>query len=268
MVVLCGSREERGRATAPHRTASSETLVQPIEFDRHADTYSEKINRTLSAWGQEQEFYTRCKVPLLREALDAARTQRPLRVLDVGCGIGLIHPFLAPSVDELHGTDVSQQSIAIARRSNPSVHYRAQTEDALPYPDNSFDCAYAICVLHHVSPAQWPGFISEMARVVRPDGIVLIIEHNPLNPATQWVVRSCELDEGAVLLPPWTLRNLMAEAGIAALDVRHILFTPFDRPLFRKLDRLLARVPFGAQYVVSGRNSKAGNAGRHLCQNA
>jgi SAM-dependent methyltransferase len=243
--------------------------VHPTEFDRYADTYSEKINHALSAWGQEQEFYTRCKVPLLREAFNAARTERPLRVLDVGCGIGLIHPYLAPSVDELHGTDVSQQSILLARRSNPSVHYLAHEGDTLPYDDDTFDCAYAICVLHHVPPEQWQGFISEMARVVRPDGIVLIIEHNPLNPATQWVVRSCELDEGAVLLPPWRLRAIMAAAGIAALNVRHILFTPFDRPVFRKLDRLLARLPLGAQYVVSGlklRNPV--HAGRHPWRNA
>jgi SAM-dependent methyltransferase len=230
-------------------------VVPPTEFDRYADTYSEKINCALSAWGQEQEFYTRCKVPLLLEAFDRVRTEQALRVLDVGCGVGLIHPYLAPSVDELHGIDVSQQSILLAGRSNPSVHYLAHQGHTLPYDDGTFDCAYAICVLHHVPPEQWGGFISEMARVVRPDGIVLIIEHNPLNPATQWVVRSCELDERAVLLPHWTLRGLMAAAGIAALDVRHILFTPFDRPMFRKLDRLLARLPLGAQYVVSGRKS-------------
>src|SRR5262249_7754114 len=147
--------------------------VHPTEFDRYADTYSEKVNQALSPWGQEQEFYTRCKVPLLREAFDAARTERPLRVLDVGCGVGLIHPYVARWGGELHGIDVSHRSISLARRSNPSVHYLAHQGYALPYDDDTFDCAYAICVLHHVPPEQWEGFISEMARVVRSDGIVL-----------------------------------------------------------------------------------------------
>jgi SAM-dependent methyltransferase len=243
--------------------------MHPTDFDRYAEMYSEKISRALSPWGQEQEFYTRCKVPLLREAFDAARTGQPLRVLDIGCGVGLIHSYLAPSVDELHGVDVSQQSISLARRRNPSVHYLTHQGDALPYPDDSFDCAYAICVLHHVPPGQWQGFISDMIRVVRPDGVVLIIEHNPLNPATQWVVRSCELDESAVLLPSRKLWRMMAAAGVVALDVRHVIFTPFDRPVFRKLDRLLARLPFGAQYVVSGRKSRMpANAGQDQWRNA
>jgi len=234
----------------------SEAAVHPTEFDRYADTYSEKINRALSPWGQEQEFYTRCKALLLREAFDVVRRERPLRILDVGCGVGLIHPHLASSVDELHGIDISQESISLARRNNPSVRYLAHQGDTLPYDDGTFECAYAICVLHHVPPAQWQGFISEMVRVVRSNGMVLIIEHNPLNPATQWVVRSCELDQGAVLLPFWKLRHMMAVAGIVAVDVRHILFTPFDRPVFRKLDRLLGWLPMGAQYVVSGRKSR------------
>jgi ubiquinone/menaquinone biosynthesis C-methylase UbiE len=243
--------------------------VHPTEFDRYVDTYSEKINQTLSPWGQEQEFYTRCKVPLLREAFEAVRTERPLRALDVGCGVGLIHPHLAPSVDELHGIDVSEDSISLAKRNNPSVHYLAHQGDTLPYDDDTFDCAYAICVLHHVPRAQWLGFISEMVRVVRPDGVVLVIEHNPLNPATQWVVRSCEFDQGAVLLAPWTLRRTMSAAGIIALNVRYILFTPFDLPAFQKLDRLLARLPLGAQYVVSGRKSReAMHVGQNPWRNA
>jgi len=244
-------------------------VVPPTEFDRYADTYSEKINHVLSVWGQEQEFFTRCKVPFLLEAFDAVRTEQALRVLDVGCGVGLIHPYLAPSVDELHGIDVSQESISLAKRNNPSVQYLAHQGETLPYDDGTFDCAYAIGVVHHLSPKQWQGFISDMVRVVRSNGVVLIIEHNPLNPATQSVVRSCELDQGAVLLPSWKLRRLMAAAGMVALDVRHILFTPFDRPVFRKLDRLLAWLPMGAQYVVSGRKSRiAADVGQAPCRNA
>jgi ubiquinone/menaquinone biosynthesis C-methylase UbiE len=243
--------------------------VHPTEFDRYADTYSEKINRTLSPWGQEQEFYTRRKASLLREAFDAIRTERPLKILDVGCGVGLIHPHLAPSVDELHGIDVSQESLSLAKRKNPSVRYFVQQGNTLPYGDDTFDCAYAICVLHHVPRAQWLGFISEMVRVVRPDGIVLVIEHNPLNPATQWVVRSCEFDEGAILVAPWTLRRTMSDAGIVAPNVRYILFTPFDRPVFWKLDRLLARLPLGAQYVVGGHKPcEAMHAGQDPWRNA
>ncbi|MEK7767585.1 MAG: class I SAM-dependent methyltransferase, partial [bacterium] len=193
------------------------------------------------------------KVAFLLEAFSQARSGDRLKVLDVGCGVGLIHPFLATSVDELHAMDASEESLAIARRNNPTVQYRAHQGQRLPYADGTFDSAYAICVLHHVPVSQWQEFAKEMARVVRRGGRIVVIEHNPLNPATQWIVRGCEIDEDAVLVWPWRLRRVMASAGIQDLTLRYFLFTPFEHPVFRRLDRLFERLPLGAQYVASGR---------------
>ena len=138
------------------------------EFDQHAQAYSSKINKALSPFGQEHEFYVRVKVAFLLEAFSQARSGDRLKALDVGCGVGLIHPFLAKSVDELHAVDVSEDSLAIARQNNPSVQYRAYDGLRLPYADGTFDCAFAIGVMHHVPVSQWKAFAVEMARVVRP----------------------------------------------------------------------------------------------------
>jgi len=226
------------------------------EFDSYAQTYQAAIERSTKIFGQKHAFFVRDKVERLLDAFIATGPLKSLKVLDVGCGIGLGHGEIAQAVGELHGVDVSRDSLALATRDNPSVNYKTYEGKRLPHENNAFDCAYAICVLHHLPKQQWPEFMREMARVVRPGGQLVVIEHNPLNPATQWVVRTCELDKNAMLLPPWRLHRLFIDAGLSAPQVRYTLFTPFAQKFFRALDRALSRIPIGAQYIVAGRKAE------------
>ena len=224
------------------------------EFDRYSGNYSQDIGCAVGKFGQGHDFFVRNKVDILLPAMARINADtRQLNVLDVGCGVGLVHRYIKDAVGTLSGTDVSGASIDVAHKENPGVAYQAYDGHTLPYPDASFDCAYAICVLHHVPVSQWQEFISEMRRVVRPGGLVLLIEHNPLNPATQFVVRNAPMDENAVLVWPRRLRALMQSAGLGRSWIRYVLFTPFDGVIFRKLDRLLAPVPLGTQYVMGGK---------------
>jgi ubiquinone/menaquinone biosynthesis C-methylase UbiE len=225
--------------------------MMPVqEFDQYARNYSQDIEQTLGVFGKGHDFYVRSKADILNNLFGSlGRDGRGIKVLDVGCGVGLVHPLIVGSVGELHGFDVSEDSIEVARRDNPGVSYRSSEPGPLPYEDHSFDCAYAICVLHHVPVEHWASFTREMARVVRPGGIVVFIEHNPFNPATRWVVNNCPIDKDAVLVKPSRLGQLMADAGAGATDVNYVLFTPFEGKAFRRLDDVLSRVPLGAQYV-------------------
>ncbi|MCF8475811.1 MAG: class I SAM-dependent methyltransferase [Pseudolabrys sp.] len=105
---------------------------------------------------------------------------------------------------------------------------------------------------HHVPPAQWADFVCEMRRVVRPGGKVIVYEHNPFNPATQWIVNTCLIDADAVLLRSGVLKRLMRQVELGSVAREFIIFTPIDRPLFRRIDRALWWLPFGAQYAISG----------------
>jgi ubiquinone/menaquinone biosynthesis C-methylase UbiE len=91
--------------------------------------------------------------------------------LDVGCGIGAFHPFARGMFGRLCGTDISAASIAQARQNHPDVEYEAYDGNILPYGDGTFDLAVTICVLHHVPPVRWLGFLREIRRVVRPGGL-------------------------------------------------------------------------------------------------
>ncbi len=225
------------------------------EFDSYARTYQATIEKSTSVFGQKHAFFVRDKVERLLGAFSEVGRLEELKVLDVGCGIGLGHDVIAQAVGELHGVDVSRESLDMAVRDNPNVSYKAYKGDRLPYEDGIFDCAYAICVLHHVPKQQWSAFMEEMVRVIRPGGQLVVIEHNPLNPATQWVVRTCDLDKDANLLSSWRLRRLFIDAGVCVPRVRYTLFTPFAPEFFRALDRGLSRIPLGAQYIVTGRKA-------------
>jgi len=232
------------------------------EFDRHRETYRGEIDKAVSFSGQSHDFFTRVKADYLLDLLRSTRSSAagsnpdpPLRVLDVGCGHGYIHRFLVGSDVrlELSAVDVAATVVDEARRQNPSVRYDVYEGTRLPYPDRSFDVVYTIAVMHHVPPSQWPAFLQEMRRVARPGGMIAVFEHNPINPLTQWIVRTCPIDENAVLLGSRRLSRLIRDSGFVAIRSCYILFTPIDRSWARGLDRQLGWLPFGAQYFVAAR---------------
>jgi SAM-dependent methyltransferase len=238
------------------------------EFDRHKETYRSDIDQAISFSGQSHEFFTRVKAEYLVDLFKQFRqsqgasvtTAAPLDVLDIGCGHGHIHSYLtsAELPIKLFGTDVASTVVEEARVLNPSVTYQSYDGKRLPYEDHSFDVAFAIAVMHHVPPAQWPAFLQEMRRVVRPGGMIVVFEHNPINPLTQWVVRTCPIDENAVLLGSRKLSRLAAQAQFVGIAKRYILFTPLDGPAFRSFDKMIGWLPLGAQYYVCARVPRSG----------
>ncbi|QKV20704.1 class I SAM-dependent methyltransferase [Oricola thermophila] len=197
----------------------------------------------------------RAKARILFEAIET----RPglaavdaLAYLDVGCGVGSFHPYVAGRFAQVSGCDVSGESIEKAKAANPEVAYQAYDGGRLPYGDRQFDVLTAICVVHHVPPSDWPDFFSELRRVLKPGGIACIIEHNPFNPLTRLAVARCPFDEDAVLLSPRRTRGLLAGAGFSALSTRQFLFLPWENRVAVAVERALARVPLGAQYVAIG----------------
>jgi len=185
---------------------------------------------------------------LIAQRLD---TDRP-EMLDVGCGIGILHPLLHGIAGRLSGIDVSSASLARARVDNAGVDYRDYDGRTFPFGDASFDLVTAICAMHHVAPGQWGRFVAEMRRVTRPGGLVCVIEHNPYNPLTRLAVSRCEFDRDAVLLGAGTTRKLMAASGLREISARHFLLLPWDTKPARRFEAALSGTPLGAQYAAFG----------------
>ena len=89
-------------------------------------------------------------------------------------------------------------------------------------------------------------------RVVRPGGLICIVEHNPFNPLTQLAVRRCPFDAEAVLLRAGKTRQLLHEAGLRNVNIAYFLLLPSAKPLARYVEGAFSSLPFGAQYMAFG----------------
>ena len=226
------------------------------DFDEYRHTYRDEVQRSIGFSGQDVGFFTDVKARLLGEL--ARRTlgnTRQLAVLDVGCGVGLTDEALEGRFGTINGVDVSEGAVAEAVVTNPWATYAGYDGRTLPFEDDRFDLAFAICVLHHVEPAERGAFTAEMARVVRPGGLVVAIEHNPFNPLTRMAVARCDFDEGVVLASRKEARALLRASRLNPVGSPYILFFPWRAEIFRRMERALTWAPFGAQYIAAGRKA-------------
>ena len=225
--------------------------MSQMDFDRHAPDYRAAVNDAVGMAGADVDQLAGDKARLLlalmgRHLGDA----KALKVLDVGCGIGLVDAELVSGVGELHGVDTSQRSLDEAARAVPGAQFTHFTGERMPYAGATFDLVFAICVLHHVPPPRRAAFVGEMARVARPGGIVLVLEHNPLNPVTRYIVSRCAFDHDAVLLRRGSGLKLLREAGLASGGSGYIAFWPKRSALVERLERRIGWLPAGAQYYA------------------
>jgi ubiquinone/menaquinone biosynthesis C-methylase UbiE len=116
-------------------------------------------------------FMGRYSRPLAPAFADFVGVEGGQRVLDVGCGSGVLTEELARRVgaEQVSGVDPSPLLAACAERV-PGADLKPGKAEALPWPDDSFDAAVAQLVIHFMDdPAAG---VAEMARVTRRGGVV------------------------------------------------------------------------------------------------
>ena len=155
------------------------------------------------------------------------------RVLEAGCGTGLILKEVAPLARRAVGVDVSPGMLRKAHARGLDVVHGSVTD--LPFGDEEFDLAYSFKVLAHVERIERA--MGEMARVVRRGGHVIAEFYNPwslrglikrLKPPTR--ISTATTDEAVYTrydsLP--AIRKLMPH-DLHIIDVRGVrVFTPFS----------------------------------------
>jgi demethylmenaquinone methyltransferase/2-methoxy-6-polyprenyl-1,4-benzoquinol methylase len=136
-------------------------------FDRIAGVY-DLMNSVMTA-GLHHRWRAR--------AADLAALLPGQRALDVATGTGDLAVELKRRVGpsgEVVGSDFSERMLELARAKAPDVRFEHGNALALPYEDNSFDAATVGFGARNLSDL--PQGLSEMARVVRPGGRVVILE--------------------------------------------------------------------------------------------
>jgi 2-polyprenyl-6-hydroxyphenyl methylase / 3-demethylubiquinone-9 3-methyltransferase len=103
-----------------------------------------------------------------------------LRILDIGCGGGLLSEPLARLGASVVGADPAEANIAAARlhagRSEIAVDYRATTAEALADDGEKFDIVLAMEVIEHVADVNL--FIARCAEMVKPGGFMVVATLN------------------------------------------------------------------------------------------
>ena len=228
--------------------------MKQSEFDKFAHEYAELHRANVAASGEDPEFFAEYKIRDLRDLYATREPGRmPNRILDFGAGIGAsVAPIRRHLPDaQLTCVDVSVASLRIAAQRFPDkADFVAFDGVRLPLADGVFDCVFSACVFHHIEPALHVGLLAELRRVLRPGGLIMIFEHNPLNPLTVQAVRTCPFDENAILMRANTLKGRLVEAGFSGAAARYRLFFPRALRLLRPLERWMKWVPLGAQYYV------------------
>jgi ubiquinone/menaquinone biosynthesis C-methylase UbiE len=119
------------------------------------------------------------------------RPQRTLRALDVGCGTGRLLAFLHDAWPgmRLIGLDLSAPYLAEARRlagRTARVKLMEGAAEALPFADASLDLVTSSFLLHELPKKVRGQALSEMARVLKPGGLVVIVESLQKGDRPEW----------------------------------------------------------------------------------
>ena len=133
-------------------------------FDRIAGVYD--LMNTVMTAGLHHQWRTR--------AVDLARVGPGTRALDVATGTGDLAIELAARGGDVVGSDFSEGMLERARAKAPGLTWEQADALALPYPDDAFDAATVGFGARNFSDL--PRGLSEMVRVVKPGGRVVILE--------------------------------------------------------------------------------------------
>ena len=220
-------------------------------FDDFSEAYGSTLSSALGMFGGENSYYTNRKVEIF-----ANKTNNPdsARILDFGCGVGLLANVLIQMYPkaEVWGTDVSLESIKVAKTNNPSMLVAIDDELPIGY----FDFVVISNVLHHISPASRSDTYLRLATLLRSGGSIVIFEHNRLNPITRKIVDRCEFDVGVELLSRGSCIRALNDSGLGSeVKSGYFLFFPPVLKKLRHLECLLSKLPGGAQFWITAKKS-------------
>ena len=114
------------------------------------------------------------------------------RVLDVGCGQGIVINHLSTLGATVFGLDMSPTSLRRAAAGanefglSQSVHLAMADAECLPFPDSCFDAVISFGVLHHTPDTE--GGVKEVWRVLKPGGLAIVMLYRSGNPKW-WMTR-------------------------------------------------------------------------------
>lgn len=160
-----------------------------------------------------------------------------LRLLDIGCGGGLISEPMARLGAAVTGADAAAENIEVARlhaeQSGLAIDYRAVTAEALLAEGAQFDVVLALEIVEHVADPQQ--FLTTCARLLRPGGVLIAstLNRTPQSFAAaiigaEWVMRWLPrgTHQWSRFIRPDELAGMFEAAGVRVVDRAGMVFNP------------------------------------------
>ena len=171
--------------------------------------------------------------------LKSPRPFEGLRLLDIGCGGGLLSEPMARLGAEVVGADAAPKNIEVARlhanQVGLDIDYRAETAEALLAAGESFDAVLAMEIVEHV--AEPPAFVQACHDLLRPGGVLVMSTLNRTARSfaaaivgAEWVMRWLPkgTHEWSRFITPEELSAMMQAAGLKVVDRRGMVFNPLS----------------------------------------
>jgi 2-polyprenyl-6-hydroxyphenyl methylase/3-demethylubiquinone-9 3-methyltransferase len=160
-----------------------------------------------------------------------------LRILDIGCGGGILSEPLARLGADVVGIDPGADAIAAARAhaelTGVAVDYRCTTAEALAEAQERFDVVLAMEVVEHVADLEL--FTGPAAAMVRPGGLMIAATINRTLKSFALAIVAAEYVLGWVprgthrwekLVTPEELEHAMERGGLTAIDGCGVVYDP------------------------------------------
>ncbi len=160
-----------------------------------------------------------------------------LRILDIGCGAGILSEPLARLGGSVVGADPAEENIEAARThaeaTGVAVDYRATTAEALAEAGEKFDIVLAMEVVEHVVDV--PAFVATCAAMVKPGGLMFAATLNRTLKSfalaivgaeyvLRWVPRGTH--QWDKFVKPEELERAFEDAGLDVTGERGVIYNP------------------------------------------
>lgn len=156
---------------------------------------------------------------ILSELNKTIGTKRKIKILDMGCGTGAFTSKLIKSNFDIHGVDISPESIKLARKLYPQINFSVgDIENLLFFDDESFDLITLSGVLHHFD--NFENVISECYRLLKKKGRIFAYDPNRQNPI-MWLYR-CKNS------PFYSSKGVTPNEEPISKDLIHTIFSSFN----------------------------------------
>jgi SAM-dependent methyltransferase len=180
------------------------------------------------------------------QTLNNCSLSQGARVLDVGCGTGRWVRRLEEHGLCVVGIDQSSEMLSLARKRgtlSPMVSGEVQN---LPFRDESFDCVTAVTVIQHIPPQEQLRALSEIVRVLRAGGYLLLIE----------LIRGQGLHVFSRLPDDWIRQ--VSTLGVSLVSWRGHEYFLFDRVFVYAVQNLRALVGYPVSEDTAPHSGPAG----------